>query len=190
VISGDWGGGYDVGLAAISAAARSEDGRGPRTSLERAVPAYFGLATPVGLAEAIHRRQVPMRRVTELAPVVLAEAEHDGVAGSIVARLAAEVVAMVRVALERLGLTQEPVDVVLGGGVLRAGNSHLLGAVEAGLVEVAPLAAVRATSSPPIVGAALLGLDALAAGPDAQVRLRAELDEAFARLENGRNASA
>jgi hypothetical protein len=131
-----------------------------------------------------------MRRVTELAPVVLAEAEHDGVAGSIVARLAAEVVAMVRVALERLGLTQEPVDVVLGGGVLRAGNSHLLGAVEAGLVEVAPLAAVRATSSPPIVGAALLGLDALAAGPDAQVRLRAELDEAFARLENGRNASA
>ena len=34
-ITGDWGGGYDVGLAAVSAAARSEDGRGPRTSLEQ-----------------------------------------------------------------------------------------------------------------------------------------------------------
>src|SRR5262249_40014116 len=32
-ISGDWGGGYDLGLAAVWAAARSEDGRGPRTSL-------------------------------------------------------------------------------------------------------------------------------------------------------------
>ena len=30
-ISGDWGGGYDVGLAGLSAAARSEDGRGPTT---------------------------------------------------------------------------------------------------------------------------------------------------------------
>ena len=41
VISGDWGGGYDVGLAALSAAARSEDGRGPVTRLEQAVPALF-----------------------------------------------------------------------------------------------------------------------------------------------------
>jgi len=53
-ISGDWGGGYDLGLAAVSAAARSEDGRGPRTSLERAVPAHFALKTPSDLAEAIH----------------------------------------------------------------------------------------------------------------------------------------
>ena len=52
-ITGDWGGGYDLGLAAVSAAARSEDGRGPRTSLERSVPGHFGLETPVALAEAI-----------------------------------------------------------------------------------------------------------------------------------------
>ena len=31
-ITGDWGGGYDVGMAAVSAAARSEDGRGPETA--------------------------------------------------------------------------------------------------------------------------------------------------------------
>ena len=36
--TGDWGGGYDVGVAAVMAAARSEDGRGPKTTLERAVP--------------------------------------------------------------------------------------------------------------------------------------------------------
>src|SRR5438046_10127605 len=57
-ISGDWGGGYDVGLAALHAAARSEDGRGPRTSLERSVPAYFGLVAPHELAEEIHRNRI------------------------------------------------------------------------------------------------------------------------------------
>src|SRR5207245_9645639 len=89
-ITGDWGGGYDVGLAAVSAAARSEDGRGPRTSLEQAVPAYFGLGTPTALAEAIHRQHIAMRRVIELPPVVFAEAERDAVAAEIVARLRAE----------------------------------------------------------------------------------------------------
>src|SRR5881296_1466855 len=79
-ITGDWGGGYDVGLAAVSAAARSEDGRGPKTSLEQAVPAHFGLETPTELAEGIHTGQIGQRRVIELAPLVLAEAADDAVA--------------------------------------------------------------------------------------------------------------
>src|SRR5256886_16912104 len=41
--TGVWGGGYDVGLSAVSAAARSEDGRGGKTGLERAVQLLFGL---------------------------------------------------------------------------------------------------------------------------------------------------
>jgi len=41
--SGDWGGGNSAGLRGLSAAVRARDGRGPRTVLERAVPAYFGL---------------------------------------------------------------------------------------------------------------------------------------------------
>ena len=61
-ITGDWGGGYDVGMAAVYAAARSEDGRGPRTSLERAVPAHFGLETPSELAEAIHTGRIAQSR--------------------------------------------------------------------------------------------------------------------------------
>ena len=75
--TGDWGGGYDVGLAATMAAARSEDGRGEKTTLERAVPAHFGLETPMQLAEAVHAGRIDQRRVIELAPVVFAEAERD-----------------------------------------------------------------------------------------------------------------
>jgi len=182
-ITGDWGGGYDLGLAAVSAAARSEDGRGPRTSLERAVPAYFGVTTPTELAEGIHTGQIEQRRVIELAPLVLAEAADDAVAAEIVEHLASEVVALARVALARLGLTQEPVEVLLGGGVLQDVAGDLLAMIDSGLREAAPNVTVRPTASAAIVGAALLGLDELGAGRDAQARLRRELGTAFSQLE-------
>jgi N-acetylglucosamine kinase-like BadF-type ATPase len=182
-ISGDWGGGYDLGLAAVSAAARSEDGRGPRTSFERLVPAHFGLKTPTELAEAIHDGRISQRRVIELAPLVLAEAADDEVAAAIVQRLADEVVALARVALARLDLTDQPVEVLLGGGVLQDADGDVLAAIEAGLRESGGRISVRPTASPAIVGAALLGLDELGAGDDEQDRLRRELGAAFERLD-------
>jgi N-acetylglucosamine kinase-like BadF-type ATPase len=182
-ITGDWGGGYDLGLAAVSAAARSEDGRGPRTSLERAVPGHFGVNTPSELAEWIHTGRIDQRRVIELAPLVLAEAADDAVAAEIVEHLATEVVALARVALTRLELTQEPVEVLLGGGVLQDVDGDLLAAIDSGLREAAPNVTVRPTASAAIVGAALLGLDALEAGAEAQTRLRRDLGAAFSQLE-------
>ena len=182
-ITGDWGGGYDVGIAAVSAAARSEDGRGPKTTLERTVPAYFGVETPTALAEAVHRKRIPLGRVVELPPIVFAEAEHDAVAAEIVDRLAAEVAALARVALARLGLEQEPTEILLGGGLLQSGDGRLTAAIEAELRQLAPGLRVRTAESAPIVGAALLGLDELGAGEDMQERLRNELGAAVERLE-------
>ncbi len=178
-ITGDWGGGYDVGLAGVVAAARSEDGRGPKTSLEHAVPRYFGLSTPQELAEAIHRQQVQQSRIIELAPVVLAEAEHDASAAEILERLASEIVALARVALDRLAL-DEPTEVLLGGGLVQEGDGRLLDAVRAGLEGARAELAVRATASAPIVGAALLGLDAIGASDSAKLRVREQLAAAAA----------
>jgi N-acetylglucosamine kinase-like BadF-type ATPase len=185
-ISGDWGGGSDVGYAALFAAARSEDGRGPRTSLEQAVPAHFGLQTPLDVAEAIHRGVIASRRLLELPPVVFAEAQHDAVAAEIVGRVASEIVAMARVALERLELTGGSAEVLLGGGLLQSGDGPLGAAVEAELRRVVPEVSVATTSSPPIVGAALLGLDAIGAPAEAQRRIRREL-EAAVEAERGGN---
>jgi N-acetylglucosamine kinase-like BadF-type ATPase len=182
-ITGDWGGGHDVGIAAVSAAARSEDGRGERTTLEQAVPAHFGEETPSALAEAFHAGRVDDRRVTELAPVVLAEADRDAVAREIVERLAEEVVTMIRVTLERLDLRAKPVEVALGGGLMQSRDDRLIRAIKTGVTDLAPAATVRVTSSPPIVGAALLGLDELGAGQAAQRRLRHELGEVFSTVE-------
>ena len=119
----------------------------------------------------------------ELAPVVLAEAADDAVAAEIVQRLASEVVALARVALKRLGLTDDPVEVLLGGGVLQDADGDLLAAIDSGLREHAPAVTVRPTASAAVVGAALLGLDELGAGADAQRRVRAELAAAFSRTE-------
>ena len=182
-ITGDWGGGYDVGVAAVFAAARSEDGRGEKTSLEQAVPAHFGVESPFALAEEVHAGRLRERRVVELAPVVFAEAESDAVAAEIVERLAQEVVTMVRVTLERLDLAGATVEVVLGGGLLQSGFGRLIDAIEAGVRRIAPAATVGVTSSPPIVGAALLGLDEMGVNPDAQRRVREELADAFKAIE-------
>lgn len=174
-ITGDWGGGYDVGLAGVFAAARSEDGRGPRTSLERAVPAHFGLSTPHELAEAIHRKQLEQSRIIELAPVVLAQASSDETAAAIVDRLASEIADLARVALARLDLGREPVEVLLGGGLVQTGDGRLVDSVRAALDGLGESLTVRATASAPIVGAVLLGLDELGATEDAKVRARDHL---------------
>jgi N-acetylglucosamine kinase-like BadF-type ATPase len=177
-ITGDWGGGYDVGSEALFAAARSEDGRGPQTSLELAVPRHFGLDSPRRLAEELHAGRISHRRLIELAPVVFAEAADDPAAAAIVERLAAEIVALARVALVRLGLAREPVEVVLGGGLLRAGDERLQAGIVAGLAEIGAAITVHTTDAPPVVGAALLGLDWLEAGDAAKDRARRELTAA------------
>jgi len=179
-ISGDWGGGFDVGLAALSAAARGEDGRGPRTVLERVVPEHFGVESPSRLGEAIHLGSIPLRRLVELPPVVFAAAATDAVAAAIVDRLAAEVAVLAQVALRRLELTSQPVDVVLGGGLFRQADARLIAAVYAGLCGAGDAISVRVTTAPPIVGAALLALDDLGAGAAAQERARSELAAAAA----------
>jgi N-acetylglucosamine kinase-like BadF-type ATPase len=188
-VTGDWGGGVDVGLAAVFAAARSEDGRGPKTLLQQAVPQHFGLRRPIELAEAVHRGQIDLRRAVELAPLVLVSASSDPVAAEIVERLAAEIVALVRVALERLALSSESVEVLLGGGLFLSDSELLFRQVKVRLAAIAPKARPFVTNSPPIVGAALLGLDELSAGTEAQTRLRRELGDAFTRArrqEDGR----
>jgi N-acetylglucosamine kinase-like BadF-type ATPase len=186
LISGDWGGGYDVGLAGLTAAARATDGRGPTTALEASVPAHFGFADPLELAEAIHLGRIERKRLGELARVVWAEcAAGDHEACSIVDRLAFEVLAFARAVITRLDLRDQPVEVVLGGTLLRTAPPHLLDRVRGGLAAVAPHATAIVPDSPPIAGAALLALDDLAANEDAKARAREALTEAAARLADG-----
>jgi N-acetylglucosamine kinase-like BadF-type ATPase len=175
-LSGDWGGGRDVGMAAVGAALRGEDGRGPETTLSRAVPAWFGLGSALATVEALFCGRVGQGRVLELVPLVFAEAEAgDPVAGAIVARQVEEVVAMAGAAIGRLGLADLDVDVVCGGGLFRGDATAFLERIRSRLATLAPAARLTRLTAPPVVGAALLGLDRLGAPPGAAERLRATL---------------
>ncbi len=129
-ITGDWGGGFDVGEAGLSAAARSEDGRGPSTRLETLVSAHFGLDSPLEVAHQIHVGTIPRRRIVELAPVVLGAAADDLVAAGIRDRLVGEIAALARAAVTRLGLRSETVEIVVGGGLMRNADPDLLARID------------------------------------------------------------
>lgn len=159
-ISGDWGGGGDVGLAALGAAVRARDGRGPRTSLELGVPAHFGLSRPIDLTRAIEAGSIAQARLRELSPLVFgAAAAGDAVARSIVDRLADELVVMAEAIIRRLGLTRRRPTVVLAGGVFAADDEAFETRIRDGVTAVAAGADVRRSKALPVLGAALLGLD-------------------------------
>jgi N-acetylglucosamine kinase-like BadF-type ATPase len=173
-ITGDWGGAYGLGRAALWWAMRAEDGRGPQTALRDVVAGHFGLPEIRDVAVAIHLEKIAEDDLQSLAPLVLATAHvGDQVARDLVSRLASEIVTMAATVIRRLGLTGQPVPVVLGGGVLTGRDPQLIGWITERLAGQAPGAEVSVVAVPPIAGAALLGLDRAGAGPEAERRLRA-----------------
>ncbi|MEU6536446.1 BadF/BadG/BcrA/BcrD ATPase family protein [Streptomyces sp. NPDC047000] len=188
-ISGDWGGGWGLAEEALWFAARAEDGRGEPTALSRTLPAHFGLGSMYALIEALHLGRVPAGRRHELTPVLFTTASAgDPVARAVVDRLAEEVVTMAAVALTRLDLLDEETPVVLGGGVLAAGHAQLDGRVRELLAVRAPKATARVVTAPPVLGAALLGLDGVRAGPEALDRVRAHFTTAAEAAATGERA--
>jgi len=89
--------------------------------------------------------------------------------------LADEVAAIAGAAITRLGVTDMRVEVVLGGGVFDTDDVGFHARVSEGILAVAPRAVLLHLSAPPVLGAALLGLDAIGADDVAKDRLRASL---------------
>ncbi len=159
-------------------AIRAEDGRGEPTELRAAVAAFFRLPSMHDVAVAFHLGQLGEDDLIRLPAVLFATAEAgDSVALSLVERQAEEVGAMAVTAIRRLGLDAsqdiKEIPVVLGGGVLEARNPLLTDAITRRLAKLAPTAVARIVDAPPVTGAALLGLDHLAARSAAEASLRA-----------------
>jgi hypothetical protein len=94
------------------------------------------------------------------------------VAAGAVGFLADEVVAMAGAAVVRLGVVDREVEVVLGGGLFDSGNLAFAARIEAGVRAVAPRCRFRRLDAAPVLGAALLGLDAVGATAEAATHLR------------------
>jgi N-acetylglucosamine kinase-like BadF-type ATPase len=181
-LSGDWGGGNDLGQHSVWWAIRAEDGRGPQTALREAVAAHFGVATMWDVTVGFHTGKISGNELLGLVRVLFeVAAGGDEVALDLVRRQADEVCVMAAAAIRRLGLDDRPVPVVLGGGVVTARDPLLTAEITKRFAEQAPLATPRIVDIPPVAGAALLGLDHAGAAPSAQARLR----EAYLREPAG-----
>lgn len=174
--SGDWGGGRSLGMAALGAAVRAGDGRGPDTLLRAAVAAHFGRDSPEDVAHAVEERELSWREIITLTPVLYRVAEEDDpVACSIVDRMADEVATMARALLTRLDLLDAEVPVVLGGGALQNAPARLTDRVRATLADCAPRSTVVVLDAPPVVGPVVDALALAGASPEAVEHARSSL---------------
>lgn len=165
VISGDWGGGLQLGREVMSAAARDEDGRGPATELRRRLLDQFDARTVLQVIEALHFNELPSAELHTLTPLLFeVAAGGDRVAADLVLRLAAEVAAFATAAIARLDWAAAPIPVVLGGAVLAAGHPMLDQAIRQRVSAAAPMVEYYVVTAPPILGAALLALDEVNGG--------------------------
>ncbi|MGO8958500.1 MAG: N-acetylglucosamine kinase [Streptosporangiaceae bacterium] len=174
--SGDWGGGGELGTEALWWAVRAEDGRGPETELRTAVAANFGLQRVEDVVIGMHFGKISYFGIHGLVPVLFEVANRgDEVARNVLLRQADEICVMATVAAGRLGLGVhggDPVPVVLGGSLMTARDPILTAAIGAGLGAKLPGADIRIVDVPPVVGAALLGLDDFGAPASSAARLR------------------
>jgi N-acetylglucosamine kinase-like BadF-type ATPase len=176
-LSGDFApGGAWLGLRALGLALRAGDGRGPATTLRERVPAQLGTADAEAALSGIYSGSLPYNRLFELARVLLdAAAAGDAPARAAADTLADEIVAFVRAAVVRLDLQDETVEVVLGGGIFDTSDDAFHARVADGIHATAPRAVLIRLDAPPVLGAALIGLDAEQAPPAALAALRQAL---------------
>lgn len=171
-LSGDWGGGSELGDAVVWHSARAEDGRGPATALRELLLERVDAPSVADLIEDVHLGRRADGGFAPLAPLIF-QAAHAGdeVARAVIRRQADEVVAYVKACVRRLALHAIEVPVVFGGGVARSRDPLLLDDIAAGLDSTVPNARLSVVDAPPVLGAALLAL--AAAGGDAEALGRA-----------------
>jgi N-acetylglucosamine kinase-like BadF-type ATPase len=159
-ISGDWGGGGDIAMSAISAIAREWDGRGPPTALTERVLRYFKQPSYAALLEAFYTHALPERRHRELAPLVFEAAEAgDAVAQEIIVRNGTEIGHVAGSMLHRMDMHREPCEVVTGGSIFKGVGPLLMDAASLALHRLAPPAFFTRAKVEPVVGALLLAFE-------------------------------
>jgi N-acetylglucosamine kinase-like BadF-type ATPase len=176
-LSGDFApGGAWLGMRALGLALRAGDGRGVPTLLRERVPAHFDLPDAEAVLTAVYTGALGYGRLFELARVLLAAAAAgDGASRQAADFLADEVAALVRAAVTRLAVADLAVEVVLGGGIFSTSDAGFHARVAEGILAAAPRAILLGLRAPPVLGAALLGLDAIGADEVSKQRLRTAL---------------
>jgi len=158
---GDEGSGYAVGLAALRAAARAYDGRGPSTSLGERLLAHLGASKVENLFSLLYLEGFGVDDIASLAPIVAEAAkEGDAVAINILREAGQELGLAATAVIGGLGMEDDDFEVVLVGGVFKSGPALLQPLTES-ISVVASKAEIIFPRHDPATGAALLALEAI-----------------------------
>ncbi|UQX89065.1 hypothetical protein M6D93_03455 [Jatrophihabitans telluris] len=189
-VTGDWGGGHGIGVAALGAAVRAEDGRGRRSALTGLIAHHFHRRTASEVAVAAHTGLIDQAELGGLAPVVFQAAlDGDLLSRELVHRLADEAILLARTLSTRLELDETATEVVLGGGLLQSGNPVLLDRVAEGITAVLPKAEIVVLTVPPVAGALRDALRRIGATSVVQNRARLAFGAESARDDQRDQAS-
>ena len=183
-ISGDFGGGGGLSVAALGAAVRAHEGRGPRTSLGRAILRATGLPSLRALLDAVLDNRVPRGGIGALSRVLLEESERgDHVAREIETLMIDHAVAFAVAAQRRAPSRRRRIPIVLIGSTILAPlpgyRSRLVDAFNAAI----PNGELRPLREPPALGALLYALDESGAGPTARARAETSLRAAIKKAK-------
>lgn len=155
-LMGDEGSAFNIGLRAISAAARANDLRTPPTALQAVVERHFEIDTIRHIPRIVYQAGFSRERIALLAPKVAVTARAGDAAARRILTMAGEELALTGLGVIRqLFAPDDPVDVFLTGGVFDAGPI-LLEPFGAALQKGWPAAEPRNPRFPPAVGCLIL----------------------------------
>jgi len=167
----DVGGGVGIGQAALRAALRSLDGRGPATRLAEMMQRRLGEWPAI--RQGVYGEGGGRALLASLAPMVLRAARTgDPVARAILADAGRALAGLGLAVARRLGMTRQSFALHPVGGVFEAGR-FVLGPMSRAIRAATPRAVLRRPAHPPAIGAVLMALEAsgVAAGPEVHRRL-------------------
>ncbi len=159
LLLGEGGGAGEIVIAAVQAVSRAWSLRGPRTRLTETLVARAGVESAAQLLEGLMREQFALG--AETARLVFAVAEEgDPVAREIIAEAGRELGSLAVGVIRQLELQSLAFDVVLMGSVFN-GGPLLIEPLGETIEAEAPQARLVRLNAPPVVGAVLLGMEAV-----------------------------
>ncbi len=172
---GDEGSGFWIGLQAVRAAVRAEDGRGPRTPFTGQVMRQLLVADMREAQHQIYNEQITRPDVARLTLLVMDAAEEgDEIAGSILDQASRELYSLVEATSRAAGLVEDAERVIVAsGGVLRP-NRPVFRLLAAQVGHGLPTFRLISPRVPPVAGAFILGMMLAGAAVDSSAIHRIE----------------
>ena len=158
---GDEGCGTEIGIDALRAAMRGQDGRGPKTQLTARIKSIYKLQRLDDLLDRITTDAKDPIAFSDLAPIVFAAADaEDPSAKQILVHAGNELALSVTTLAKRHFAVEEKIPIVLGGSIFQHGSHSAMRNTFVSKIKASfPNAFLLLLNSSPVHGGILLAFD-------------------------------